>query len=99
MQLRTPSPSHPLNSIFPMLHRDENLEYKIENGLVTKKGQEASGYSGLEVEARCISPIWQQTVFETDVPRSSTILFASGRRWAPEWETIGINSHWNDSCL
>lgn len=28
-----------------------------------------------------------------------TILFASTRRRAAEWETIGINIHWNDSCL
>ena len=40
-----------------MLHGDENPECKIENVLVTKKGQEATGYTGLEVEARCFSPV------------------------------------------
>ena len=92
-------PQSPPQFHFPMLHRDENPECKIENVLVTKKGQEATGYTGWEVEARCFSPVWRQTVFETDVTRSFTILFAKGRCWAPEWETIGINIHWNDSCL
>ena len=76
MQLRIPSPANPPQFHFPMLRGDENPKCRIENVLVTKKGQEVTGYTGLEVEARCMSPVWLQTAFETDVTRSSAILFA-----------------------
>lgn len=42
------------NSVSPALHGDEKPECKIWNLLVTKRGQEATGYRGLKVEVRCI---------------------------------------------
>lgn len=92
------------NSVSPALHGDEKPEYKIWNLLVTKRGQEATGYRGLKVEARCILSsiaadcLWNRCRLPFPYPLC-TILFAQRRRRVPEWETIGINIHWNDSCL
>lgn len=92
------------NSRSPALPGDEKPEYKMWNLLLTKRGQEATGHRGLKVEARCILSstaadcLWSRCRLPFPYPLC-TILSAQRRRRVPEWETIGINIHWNDSCL